>query len=474
MSNTNKPSRAVLCAAAAGAAAAAAGVFGLLLWRRRAAKSADAADLGRVHDAVCSNCSADELRAVIEQVARGSGARRKAAVDKRGKHPGTGEEESPLAAAARLQRTDLICVLLESGAAFELIPGCSQTALSICVLYAEPESVRKLLRAGADANEQVAPFVANAEHETEAAGLFFRPVHLCTPSSLHTQRLACLEVLAREGGADINARASPSGETALHWLAGARNYPEPDRAVDLFISLDADLEVVDVTGQTPVFNCALTGSADMLRALVSRGASLNGKDEEGLTPLIYGILRNTTPHREEMIAELVRCSSLQARRAVVADPELISLAGGVSAIDVLVCTPEGGDPPDDPSDKTFEKWHFEVISELLASDVSILPETASELLLIAAQHGQSLERELAARRSPSRRWRAHDEFVQLAFDMKDAREADERVAWREARVRELEEALGEVGGEEVAAMEEEGASVAARVKARRRGGGGRR
>jgi hypothetical protein len=35
--------------------------------------------------------------------------------------------------------------------------------------------------------------------------------------------------------------------------------------------------------------------------------------------------------------------------------------------------------------------------------------------------------------------------VQLAFDYRDRREQDERVAWRERRVKELEEELRELG-----------------------------
>jgi hypothetical protein len=49
-----------------------------------------------------------------------------------------------------------------------------------------------------------------------------------------------------------------------------------------------------------------------------------------------------------------------------------------------------------------------VISELLASGVPFRLDTASQLLPIAAARGRALEREMAARRSPSRRWRAHD------------------------------------------------------------------
>jgi hypothetical protein len=85
-------------------------------------------------------------------------------------------------------------------------------------------------------------------------------------------------------------------------------------------------------------------------------------------------------------------------------------------------------------------------------------------------------------------WRAHEAYVDLAFDFLEMREAEEAVAGREARVKELEEELRALGcgtedteddeeeedeeeedGEE---ENEEGAGGSKEGEARESGGGG--
>jgi hypothetical protein len=44
-------------------------------------------------------------------------------------------------------------------------------------------------------------------------------------------------------------------------------------------------------------------------------------------------------------------------------------------------------------------------------------------------------------------WREHDRYVTIAFDVLEVREAEEGVARREARVRRLEQELGDNVGE---------------------------
>jgi hypothetical protein len=130
-------------------------------------------------------------------------------------------------------------------------------------------------------------------------------------------------------------------------------------------------------------------------------------------------------------------------------------------LDEIEGLPEDFDPEDEEQydavvdaalERTFEA-HRRIVAELRISGASVKQENdevvrkvvASHALPILARRYQRLEAELAARKSESRRWRAHDCFVQLAFDFRDAREADEAEAAARARVIELEEELRELG-----------------------------
>ena len=88
----------------------------------------------------------------------------------------------------------------------------------------------------------------------------------------------------------------------------------------------------------------------------------------------------------------------------------------------------------------------DVAAELLRRGSPFLPDAAGTLVPVAAEVMQAQEEEMRERRSEGRRWRAHDDVVGLAFDMRDVREevvADEaEVAHKRRRVEELEEELG--------------------------------
>lgn len=69
----------------------------------------------RVYKAVVYGHSPKRLKRLIEELAQGDDERRKAAVNKAGKNE-SGDDESPLQAARRLDHADLIGVLVEAGA----------------------------------------------------------------------------------------------------------------------------------------------------------------------------------------------------------------------------------------------------------------------------------------------------------------------------------------------------------------------
>jgi hypothetical protein len=100
----------------------------------------------------------------------------------------------------------------------------------------------------------------------------------------------------------------------------------------------------------------------------------------------------------------------------------------------------------------------EFVAELLASGAPVRPDNAARVLPIVISHGfaaaERRKAELAAGRSEARRWMAHNDVVQLAFDFVELRAIEERLRATEQRVAELEQRVGSgIGseGEETAA-----------------------
>jgi len=221
--------------------------------------------LSRVYHAVASGASKAELRRVIEECAQGDDQRRAQAVN----HSSTATE-TPLQAAHRQRRGDLVGALVEAGADVDGIFNGKLTPLAVCIAYGQVESVRALLRAGHDANEEI------EWHPLYGSGDAFssNPAHFCLappPLGLPSDRvvgynkkigepqLGCLEVLLREGGADVDARDS-RGQTPIFRLArfGSSYDDEEEKAArDLLVSAGARTSgVCDNNGFSPLMVAA--------------------------------------------------------------------------------------------------------------------------------------------------------------------------------------------------------------------------
>jgi alanyl-tRNA synthetase len=109
-------------------------------------------DLSRVYRAVAAGESAEQVLRVIEEVAQGSDETRALAVNKKGEE----SDETPLAAAHRLRRGDLVGALVEAGADVGgVFGGGPWTPVAVCIVYGQAESVSALLKAGHDPNERI-------------------------------------------------------------------------------------------------------------------------------------------------------------------------------------------------------------------------------------------------------------------------------------------------------------------------------
>jgi hypothetical protein len=285
-------------------------------------------------------------------------------------------------------------------------------AFNMAVYYGLTEAARFLLSSGRyGANEEISYGCwTDPEHsEIGRYGEPFRPVHvaLVAPKLFSEDpqappRLEILSMLVHEFGADVNTEGGFFKAPPLHWLI----YVPPQHraaALDLLLSLEADLERRDRFGATPIFEPAREGDHDLLQLLLSRGASVDVFDRLGRSPLIEACLCYDT--LQPALSALLRASSRETLRAVDCD--------GRSAIDCLAGT-------------IYESWCNEAIVELLSAGTPVLPQNISVVLIIVAELGERRAAELAAvERKAGTTWREHERFVKLAFDEEDGEDGEE-------------------------------------------------
>jgi hypothetical protein len=205
------------------------------------------------------------------------------------------------------------------------------------------------------------------------------------------------------------------------------------RALDALVALGADVNRPNSAGNMPLFWAAGESDADCVRALLSHGATANTVDRYGQTPLMMACLNRGNPAGfPATLAALLSASSPETRRA--------THGGSSSALDIFI---EFRQPQYDPCTK-------QAIADMLAAGVPVLPSNAPHVFPIAARLAERRWAEVrAVERCAGTTWQEHDETVQLAFDVRELREAEEAVRVREMRVEELEGELRRRGGEAV-------------------------
>ena len=89
------------------------------------------------------------------------------------------------------------------------------------------------------------------------------------------------------GGADVNAKESAKGQTALLWaLAG----PHVE-AARILIEHGADIHEASSSGFSPLMMATLYNSLEAVEMLLDHGAKLDQQAADGTTPLIVAVVR---------------------------------------------------------------------------------------------------------------------------------------------------------------------------------------
>jgi len=300
----------------------------------------DADDFSRVYDVVASGASEAELRRVIEECAQGDDQRRAQAVN----HSSTATE-TPLQAADRQKRGDQVGALVEAGADVAgIFAGLKLTPLAVCIAYGQVESVRALLRAGHDANEEIewAPWGLLDDEFSTPAHVCLAPPPLGLPSDrvlddflrqdmmkIGAPQIGCLEVLLREGGARVDARDF-NGHTPIFWLAqfGSSYDDEEEKAArDLLVPAGARTSgVFNNDGFTPLIMAAACNNIRLARFLIEEaGAPADERSpSDGLTAL-----HMCDAVADEMVALLLDAgAAIEARTNDGSTPLFMSVSMG--------------------------------------------------------------------------------------------------------------------------------------------------
>ena len=217
--------------------------------------------------------------------------------------PGAAAQEAALADAA--QRGDMATVrsLLARNTDVDAAQGDGTTALHWAVYLNDTETAAALIRAGADvqaANDfGVAPLALAARNGNAEiiALLLASGVDPNDPRQAVNARETPLMLAARAGqaaavavladaGADVDARETWNGQSALMWAAAEGHVP----VVETLIALGADVRARSNSGATPLLFAARKGSIGAVRALLAAGSDVNEARPDGAAPLLVAVV----------------------------------------------------------------------------------------------------------------------------------------------------------------------------------------
>ncbi|MEM9253440.1 MAG: ankyrin repeat domain-containing protein [Planctomycetota bacterium] len=187
----------------------------------------------------------------------------------------------PLGEAAARGDADLVDKLLAAGASVEAADVAGQTALILAAQSGQTETLRRLIDAGADVNR------ADRGKQT--------PLYHAAGEGRSSDCVLAL----------LDAKAKLTARKACNPLiAAARAGLTP--AVAAMLDRKAKLDKHDEMGITALAAAADEGHLDTLRLLLERGADVNGRCEDGETPIIQACWSVQGRSQEGKPSELAR------------------------------------------------------------------------------------------------------------------------------------------------------------------------
>ncbi|MEU5259709.1 ankyrin repeat domain-containing protein [Amycolatopsis sp. NPDC021455] len=170
-----------------------------------------------------------------------------------------GNGMTPLAAAAAAGNLDVVEFLLARGALIDKRARLGRTPLVNAAMWGHTRIVSVLGRAGAD------PDLVDAEGYSALAHAVFG------------RHVSAVRALISDCGANVNLAAGPAGFSALHWAA---RQGVTDIA-DVLITCGAAVDVRAEDGTTPLIIAVLSGSTEAAVLLVRAGAAVEATNDSG-------------------------------------------------------------------------------------------------------------------------------------------------------------------------------------------------
>lgn len=200
-------------------------------------------------------------------------------------------ELTPLMQAVLMHKPKEVSDLLASGVDVNAATALGRTALMMAADSHKPEMVELLLAAGADVHARdlqgnTALMLAQLEHQgfLNCSSWEFTRV-----SQKNDVMIRCTQLLLA-AGADAKA-CNHAGQNALMNACYRRFFSaDAEAAFRLLITAGADINSRDNEGRTPLMFSLMSGDHGwMVPVLTSLGADINARDNAGRTPLMYAV-----------------------------------------------------------------------------------------------------------------------------------------------------------------------------------------
>jgi ankyrin repeat protein len=214
-----------------------------------------------------------------------------------------GAHDAPLADAARRQDKQAILSLLAKKADVNAIQPDGATALHWAVYAEDAEMTAALIRAGANVNVRnnygVSPMAIAAKHANpNILGQLLKAgadpndkinfINSDETPLMHAARAGNVDAvnMLLLAGAQVNARESWNGQSALQWAAAEGR----GAVVEALIEGGADIRQRSNAGTTPLLFAVRKGDMRSVNALLAAGADVNEKRFDLATPLLVAII----------------------------------------------------------------------------------------------------------------------------------------------------------------------------------------